>query len=173
MRVAGIDVSSKSIDIVTIPLEEARDRPRELGYSRIELDGEPALRAIERASLAADWIPRGTFWDEICRVAIERPFAGIAGGAHSVMVAHLVIGAILAALPERLRPPILIQPRSWRAKNGLRVDASKKDVRAFVIGAHDGIRRDLEQDAYDAVCIARACRRIELADIQAQTELRV
>ena len=167
VRVAGIDVSSKSIDVVTIPIED-RGLARDLGYHRIELAGQDA---IERASLAADWIPRGTFWDEISRVHIERPFAGIAGGAHAVLVAHLVIGAIIAALPERLRPPFLIQPRSWR-KRGLElpVDASKAAVRARVIELHPGIRRDLEQDAYDAVGIARSARAAWLEETAKQRQ---
>lgn len=159
MRVCGIDVSSKSIDAIFVPLDpELEDG--QIDYFRLELAGDSA---IDRASRAAGAIPSGTVWDDVVRVVIERPYGP---AVHSVIVAHLVIGAIIANLPERLRPPTLIQPRSWRKKNGLPITASKQDVRAHVIRTVPGISAALAQDTYDAICIARAARALEIQGTQ-------
>ena len=167
MRVAGIDVSSRAIDIVTVPLDGDYNG-REVEWTRISLE-ELGTDAITRASNAAGEIPRGTFWDTICHVAIERPYGR---GIHSVMTQHLVIGAIIGALPERLRPPRLIAPQSWRKQAGMKHDASKDDVRRSVIALVQGMRRDLPQDVYDALSIARAGRALWTVEQSKQLEIR-
>lgn len=152
IRVAGIDVSSKSIDIVTLPLDP--DLEGAPGGLSIPLHGPTAL---DRACYAAGSIPRGTFWDDIAEVAIERPYGP---GPDALLAMHLMLGLLVAAMPERLHPPLLLQPATWRKHAGLSGRAEKEDVFAFAVEHMPA--RPRSQDVADAFCIARAARALNL-----------
>jgi hypothetical protein len=156
MFVVGVDVSSHAIDIVGLPL----DGEYPVKVQHIPLPG--LARAVERAQLAPDLIPRGGAWDEVVRVAVERPYGP---GGDTLFALHLVVGAVIGALPERLRPVLLLNPSSWRARAGLSGRASKADVKRFVRAMH-APAGFWKQDTCDAFCIARAARIIERGEQQ-------
>lgn len=156
VRAAGIDVSSRAIAIVTVPLDPELDHTIDgaPGGATIPLHGPTAL---ERACYAAGSIPRGSFWDDIAEVAIERPYGT---GPDALLAMHLMVGLLVAAMPERLHPPLLLQPNVWRKHAGLSGKAEKEDVLAFAIEHMP--RRPASQDVADAFCIARAARSLNL-----------
>lgn len=159
MYVVGVDVSSFAIDIVGLPLD---DGP-EASLARVRHIPLAGRTAIERAMLASSMIPRGTAWDEVARVAIERPYGP---GGDTLFALHLAVGAVVGALPEHLLPPLLLRPSSWRKKAGLSGRATKAEVKEFVREHYPGASR-WKQDTCDACCIARAARAIERGEVEA------
>lgn len=146
----GIDVSTYAIDIVGLPEDEGVAVTM---VSSIPLRGATAL---ERAMLAPSVIPRGSAWDDVVRVAIERPYGP---GGDTLFALHLMVGAVVAALPERLRPVLLVRPATWRKQAGLSGRASKADVKAYVRELVLAASADRwKQDTCDAYCIALALR---------------
>jgi hypothetical protein len=145
--VVGVDVSSFAIDIVGLPLDG--DEP--VRVTSIPVKG---ARALERAQAAPARIPSGSAWDEVVAVAIERPYGP---GGDTLFALHLMVGAVIAALPERLLPAELLHPASWRKRAGLHGHASKLDVKRYVRAMHPPAEH-WKQDTCDAYCIARALR---------------
>jgi len=148
--IAGIDFSTKAIDIVLVD-EDQPDRC--LNWLHIDLTGalkgEPAGDAWERTRRVWSAMPRGGFWDEAVAIGIEEP-----RGHHGVEPLFRIQGAITACIPRT----VLLQPwnpASWRRLNGLAGNATKLVVRNFVI--QQGVwLPNWSQDACDAYCIARA-----------------
>jgi hypothetical protein len=152
MHVAGIDVSTRAVDIVKLPFDGDA-----AVWTRVELRGDTAL---ERATSTATWVPRGIYWDNVALVAIERPYGP---GRDILFHLHLVVGAVIAALPARLRPPWLMHPTEWRKACGMAGNVSKDEVSQFVRycrppGVGSSLGFNWPQDACDAYCIAYAAR---------------
>lgn len=165
--IAGIDFSTKAIDIVL--LDDDTDAAT---WHRFELTGQDAF---ERARDVARAMPGPTnaFWDSVVAIGIEDPRGYGAGSLYRVQ------GAILAKLPGRTLVHPLI-PSSWRKTVGLPGNASKGHVAQFANGKrlieasypvttgrllYPGKFRDWPQDACDAYCIALATRSlIELGE---------
>jgi hypothetical protein len=162
MLVAGIDVSTRAVDIIKLPLDGDNAR-----WDRYELEGPTAL---ERATCLPEILPRGTYWDDVALVALERPYGP---GRDILFHLHLVVGAVIAALPARLRPPWLMHPTEWRKACGMPGNAHKDAVRAWATvkrtrhtiekselwsRAYYEEPRMWPQDACDAYCIAYAAR---------------
>ena len=155
MNVAGVDISTHAIDIIKLPFDN-----NQAEWHRFQLHGNTALN---RATSAVTHAPRGTYWDDVALVAIERPYGP---GRDTLFHLHLIIGCIIAALPERLRPPWLLHPSEWRKACGLPGNASKEDVAFYVDRARAASAEGPSplftwpQDACDAYCIATAARNI-------------
>lgn len=154
MNVAGIDVSTRAIDIVKLPFDGARAK-----WHRVPLSGSSS--GIERGATAAEHIPIGSWWDDVALVAIERPYGP---GGDTLFGLHLVVGAIAAKLPYRLQPPWFLHPSEWRKACGISGRATKTEVRDFVYAQFSPLAplelHAYTQDACDAYCIAYAARTI-------------
>ena len=148
VTIAGIDFSSKAVDIVL--LEQGTGRAE---WHRFELMGADAF---DRSRSVRVCVPRGAFWDDVLAVGIEDPRGFGAGSMYRVQ------GAILAQVPaDKLVQPWI--PSAWRKAVGLPGNASKDDITLHAetrLGAPmfmlDG--SGWPQDAYDAYCIALATR---------------
>ena len=149
MIVAGIDYSTRAVDIVTTDVR----------WSHYDLCGDTAF---DRTRSVRDALPARSseFWDEVIAAGIEEPMArGKLSGSLTPKL-KAVQGAILACLPARL----LVAPLTaseWRKAVGLPGNASKAAVAEWVALQYYDIYRPLEfldwpQDACDAYCIARA-----------------
>jgi len=148
MYVAGVDVSTKAIDLVLVPVEDGP--PVWHHYPLTGTDAWERTRSIpsampDRAS---------TFYDTVVAIGVENP-AGL-HGAHAVQRA---VGAVLACLP----PLTLVQPwrpSEWRKAVGLPGNCGKAHVMQHA-DLHRGYYGDSShwpQDACDALCIAVATR---------------
>lgn len=149
MSVAGVDVSSRAVDVVWISEETF-----EATWRRFELDGSDAW---ERCREIGQVFPPPTsgLWDETLAIGVEVAFGPSSGAVNRC------VGAVLVRLPRSL----LVKPwapSEWRKAVGLSGRAGKEDVFTF---AHE--RRSLvesyrvpwPQDACDAYCIALATLR--------------
>lgn len=143
--VAGIDFSSRAIDIVLVDVDE-RLAPV---WTRYQLSGQDAFDRTRRVGMVMPGLKSG-FWDDVIAVGIEHP-----AGKFGTGVMMRVQGAVLAMLPSG----VLVQPwppSLWRKSVGLKGNASKADVVAFCLPVGDDGLGDWPQDAYDAYCIALA-----------------
>ena len=148
MNVAGIDYSSRYIDLVLLHLDDQHSPM----WFRYELSGADAF---DRTRTVADAMPgrASDFWDDILAVGIEHP-----GGHHGTRDMLRVQGAVLSCIPARMLVHPL-PPGKWRKLVGLPGNASKTDVRLFATYDHRNIVSDgWPNDATDAYCIALATR---------------
>jgi len=152
MRVAGIDLSTHAIDVVTVPLEGAGAPV----WHRFPLEGPTSF---DRARRVRDAMPARTsaFWDEVTEIGIEEPAGFTASHAMRIQ------GGVLACLPPALKVTKWM-PSQWRKAAGLKGNASKDDV-AYLVHLHrlswtrNGDTFQLwPQDACDAYCVALATR---------------
>jgi hypothetical protein len=142
--VAGIDYSTHMIDVVLI--DEDTLKPE---WHRYELEGTDAFnraRDVHDAMFGGAWI-----WENCIAVGIEDPRGYNAGALYRIQ------GAALACIPR----DILVQPwipSEWRKAVGLKGNASKDNVAEYVLDTVDDLSPlyDWPQDAFDALCIARA-----------------
>lgn len=150
MRVAGIDYSTRFVDLVTVPYEGA-EMPV---WERFPLMGADAF---DRARSVADSLPgrSSAIWEDILAVGIEHP-----GGNHGTGHMLRVQGAILARIPARMLVHPL-PPGKWRKLVGLAGNATKNEVAEHALVdlhslGHLWTLRDNGQDCLDAYCIALA-----------------
>jgi hypothetical protein len=157
VRIAGIDLSTHAVDIVTVPAWD----DGEPVWHRYELTGPDAW---ERARSVRDAMPPRTsdLWDEVLAFGVENPQAR-GPAAQNISVLHRVLGGVLACLP----PKTLVhpwQPASWRKACGMAGNTSKDDVRvwaALQLGPKPEYTGAIwPQDAVDAFAIALATRAV-------------
>lgn len=155
MRIAGIDLSTMSVDIVTIQLDgplEPRWYPASLGKKAKDTSWETVGRvkqALDDAGCTR------SMWDNIAVVYIEDPHSF---GPQAAKALGLITGAVRALLPDRLQDRChRLAPQEWRVLCGLKAKASKEDVAAHAdaLGFTPGQRT---QDAVDAWAVALAGR---------------
>lgn len=152
MRVAGIDLSSFSVDIVTLPIRG---------------DGPPVLMpcpfgkktkddAFTRTRLLAAAMPPLTFWDDVIAIGIEEPRGK---GYDSTNAGFRVQGAIIACLPPEI-PLFSFLPMVWKARSGVGGHATKAEIYEVVrvLEKYAGREMTMSQDCADAYCIALATR---------------
>lgn len=163
MAVAGIDYSTKAIDVVLLDDDSAATTT----WHRFNLTGQDAF---DRARAVKAAMPTTSFWDDVVACGIEDPRGYGAGSLYRVQ------GAILACLPRTLLVQPLI-PSSWRKTVGLKGNASKLDVAVFAFERLRGCPEQkfrsrapaigvYPQDAFDAYCLALATRSlIELGEV--------
>lgn len=154
MSVAGIDFSSRFVDVVL--LDETTDAAT---WHRVALSGADAFdraRSV-RSAMFRDFPP--SLWDDVLAVGIEDPRGYGAGSLYRVQ------GAILACIAaHKLVQPWI--PSAWRKAVGLPGNCDKAAVTCFVgdtLGSPaPGLIADeafyWPQDACDAYCIALATR---------------
>ena len=156
MLIAGIDYSTHSVDIVTIPYDEP-GTPVWRGYP---LQGSDAF---DRARHVAETVPgrASSFWDGILAVAIEHP-AGRNGTGHMLRIQ----GAVLSCIPARMLVHPM-PPAKWKKLAGLPGNANhdtyvRQSVRLLQGGREDRwLDFDLAQwpeDAHAAHLMTRALR---------------
>jgi hypothetical protein len=141
MTIAGIDLSTKAVDVVL--LDEDTDAAT---WHRFPLEGQDAFARARAVKYA---MPNGSFWDEVVAIGIEDPRGYGAGSIYRVQ------GAILGELPGRTLVHPMV-PSSWRKTVGLAGNASKAAVKEFVPTRAWNV--DWPQDACDAYLIALATR---------------
>ncbi len=165
MKVAGIDLSTFAVDIVTID-----DDSGQVEWVRYPLNGSDAF---DRTRTVAAVMPgrAHSFWNDIFAVGIEEPAGRNPGFAFRVQ------GSVIAMIPaDKLVEKWM--PSQWRKRVGLKGNATKADVYAFAAREHRpgywGQRIPATsyttegysgatglvwpQDACDAYCIALATR---------------
>jgi hypothetical protein len=152
MRVAGIDYSSRFVDVVTVPYEGAGAPV----WHRFPLVGADAF---DRARSVADSVPgrSSVLWDDVLAVGIEHP-----GGNHGTGALLRVQGAILARIPARMLVHPL-PPGKWRKLVGIKGNATKTEAANRSINEPLPSRYVIDwgrwpQDAHDAHLIALATR---------------
>jgi len=149
VKLAGIDYSTHCIDVVL--LDDSPAAAGELPWW-IQYNLPSVGNAFERTREVAEVLParRSVFWDDVYAVAIEEAF-GYGGSAAKLM---RVQGAILSCIPRDVTV-VPLAPARWRASAGLRAQASKQEVREWVMLAL-GTDPPWTQDACDAYCLVRA-----------------
>jgi len=146
--VCGIDFDSFAVHCVLLPLESDAAT-----YQLIDLDVGPG-DALDRCRRCRDLMPARGAWNDtgVVAIALERPM-----GASRIGVAQQmrVQGAILACLP---REPLVTElaPPTWKLHSVGKGNASKDEVAAWAFERWQ--TAGVPQDAYDAFCIAWACR---------------
>lgn len=162
MRVAGIDYSSRFVDVVTVPYE-GTGAPV---WHRFPLVGADAF---DRARSVADSVPgrSSVLWDDVLAVGIEH-----ATGRINIPSLMRMQGAILSRIPARMLVHPL-PPGKWRKLVGLPGNASKSDVRVWSEAILTRLRQPQNvtaiytssnehsgwsQDSHDAHLIALATR---------------
>lgn len=154
--VAGIDLSSRAIDIVKI--EEESNRAE---WFRFELEGASAwerTRDVRRA------MPKGSWWDDVYLAAIETPFPDQQG------VLRRVQGAVMACIPSRL----LVweaNAAEWKRELGLKTKPSWGDLDALTgdttVVLPDSRWVNAQEHFRDAYCIAYWAREANRKGIKA------
>lgn len=158
MKVAGVDLSTKAIDIVTVDIDPV-DEVYPSAWHRFPLE---AADAWARTLLIRDALPNQGFWEDIALVAIEAPYGR--GQSGTLALLNRVVGAIVASLPPQLRTPErcwIVRPDEW--KTGLGLSTAKPA--ALDLGVHGYAGFDEaniaatiagpQQDARDAWALAR------------------
>lgn len=150
--IAGVDLSSFSVDIVKVGMHESmRFGKTNPPPDWIKFDLSKRGDAFERARRVRH-VVRSWVWGDVEAVGIEDP-RGINPGP-----IFRVQGAVLSSIPQFL----LVQPwvpSAWRKTVGLKGNAPKEEIAEFV---RNRLGPDLTagwtQDAFDAWCIAEATR---------------
>lgn len=151
MTVAGIDYSSRAVDIVLL-----NDDTDHAAWTRVELHG---ATPIERARSLRGRLPLRSWWEDegVYLIGIEDPYSRSKGVAKALGMAA---GAIVALLPVDLTV-IQTPPIEWKRLaigNGSATKAQVANWARAELG-HDGVTT-WAQDAYDAYAIARAVRHL-------------
>lgn len=155
--VLGIDISSKSIDVVLL-----RVHGEPLLWSvKIDDKDDPGTERSFRAALRAASAMRGRVIYQFMSMAdaafVERPYSQGYRATASLMRMQ---GVVLASLPTAIEKQE-ITPQAWKRLVGLKTNATKDDV---LVWAHDQfdpwLPADWSQDAIDALAIACAGQQI-------------
>ena len=147
MHIAGIDVSTKAVDLVLIHIDDHQPPI----WHRYELVGQDAwerTRSIPFSMPARSSI----MWDDVAAIGVENP-----AGTHGAHAVQRAVGAVLACLP----PLTLVQPwrpSEWRKAVGLPGNCGKQVVFEFAYLDLVTAYPDATQDACDAYCVAVATR---------------
>lgn len=157
MSVLGIDISSKSIDVVLL-----RDYAEPMLWTaKIDDKGDPGPEKSFRAARRAASAMRGkTFLSIVSRAAgafIERPYSqGFRATSSLMRIQGVVVASLIHRFPDELHE---LPPQSWKQLIGLKANASKDDVMSW---AHDQfdpwLPTSWSQDSIDALAIAEAGR---------------
>jgi hypothetical protein len=163
MAYVGIDLSSKCIDLCTLP-----EDCNEAEHFRIRIDLPSGATATERARRLRDRMPARSAWKAagVSVVAIEKPFARSPNGLVPLL---LVYGGLLQLLPADVpllelrsddwRPHCLIPIRKPRDADS---DWHKRRAVEFAREQWVGAPAGLDHNAAEAFCISYAAREIDL-----------
>lgn len=143
--IAGIDLSSFFVDIVfidhgTLPVDPVWDRT----------NLSPGQDAFDRARNVSQRQPHPWLFDAYA-IGIEDPRGMNPGPTFRVQ------GAVIGWIPrDTLLYPWV--PSQWRKAVGLKGNAKKEEIMAFVKNALGACADNWPQDACDAWCVAEATR---------------
>jgi hypothetical protein len=146
VQVAGIDVSTHSVDIVLLDEDDTAE------WTSVPCADDRG--PFFAARLAAELMPRGTFWDDVYLAGIERPFTQNRGTARAL---GLITGAVASCLP-RLLTALETAPQEWKRVTVGGAKASKQDVARWVSYQWVNPPDLVTQDGIDAFAIAWAAR---------------
>lgn len=159
LRVAGIDFSTKAVDVVTIAYGD--ENPAEApSWQRVEFlfrgdEGVRWLAACQRAGM----IRRQIDWSDIDVAVLEYP----AGVNHQMLT---LFGALASQIPHNHVRVTWLTPAEWRKTwldhGGLKTDEAKRRAQSKAVAA--GFPGDWASDAYDALGLAMAWRIRSLED---------
>lgn len=153
---AGIDYDSEAV--YTALVDE--DTGELVEHRSVDLACGPG-DSFDRARRVRDLLPDRGRWEDagVLAIGIEATYSQ---AFKATIALGRVQGAVLACLPPRiLILPIAANrkaPAGWKALTVGRTNASKDDVADWARA--NGAPGGLEQDFYDAFCIARATGRI-------------
>jgi hypothetical protein len=162
VSVVGIDLSSKAIDLVTIP-EDTNDAE----HFRVRIDIPAGANATARARRLRDRMPARGAWADagVTLLAIELPFSRTPNPAILI-----VYGGLLQLVPAELpllelrsddwRPHCLIPIRKPRDADS---DWHKRQALAFAREQWTSPPATLDHNAAEAFCVAYAAREIDLS----------
>lgn len=154
---AGVDLSSKAIDIVL--LDEDGNRAR---HERRRLD-LPSGGALARIRRVRDRMPARAEWRDqgVLEVCIEEPFAR--GNMRGQVPILMVIGAILQTIPPEI-PLAIVRADDWRRVCDLPIRGTRETLKKAAIdfaGDHwPNHPAPLDDNMADGYCIAFACREL-------------
>lgn len=145
MKVVGIDPDTKAVTIavaesskpVRVERFEAKGRLAEDRFNALVSFVERGMSQIS----SADW------------VYVEKPVFG--RSIKSTVDQTLVVGAIKMLLLQQGFRHSLIDNNTWKKDTIGDGHASKEQIKAWALAAYPDLEPSLQQDAYDAVCIAR------------------
>ena len=155
MKVAGVDYSTRAVDIVTLD----EDNHAEWHHHALSA----STSALERARSVSLVVPGRdhAFWSDIDAVGMERVIP------HGSIVTLLwVMGAVLTCIPGRI-PVEPLTPSRWKSAVGLSGSATKEQVARFAEAwcvKHRTVGADWNQDAKDALCMALVARAMVTVD---------
>lgn len=157
MLVAGMDLSSRQIDVCLLDVETDTAT-----HHRRRLDTRPG-KQLDRIRRVRDALPtRGAWADAGCVLAaIEEPFSrqSMSGQVPILMV----IGAILSTLPTDI-PVALLRADDWRRGCNLPLRGARPDLKRASVGFARSRWRNapdiLDDNAAEAWCIAYAGREL-------------
>lgn len=163
MTVAGIDYSSRAVDIVLVDEDTGYAETGHAKHHRIDLHGETPF---ERARSLRGQLPLTSWWENngVYLIGIEDPFSRSKGVAKAL---GLAAGAIAALLPAGLAV-IQTAPTEWKKLSLGNAAAPKTEIETW---ARDRLGHTFErwpQDGYDAYAIAIAVRNLNNAAIERQ-----
>lgn len=149
--IAGVDLNSFAIDFVLLD-----EDTNEAVHHRRRLDTGPG-DSFQRARRVRDALPTRASWKDsgITLLAVEKPMGDQNRGLVPLM---RVQGALLSCLPAELTV-IELEPYRWRQGCGLKGNASKQQIAAWVVATFPGAA-GWGQDACDAYAIAYAARKL-------------
>ena len=157
MSVAGIDVSTKAIDIVLLDDDSNHGDWKHIPLQRIPKDEHPAWTSSRSVRLA---FPGRAWWENhgVWLIGMEDPRSD---GITPAKALGMVTGAILALLPSNLTV-IPMPPHEWKlwsigGGHPGAGNAKKHDV-ALWAGAQGVGPNPADFNATDAYAIARAAR---------------
>lgn len=161
MRIAGIDFDTKDVHVVLL---DETGNGAELVTFNLELAGVAAYH--EKARRMRELLPSRGHWRDranVRHIFLEEPLSATFRGGIPLAV---IRGAILAVLPrdEDVRVT-LIRPADWRKWSlggGFpgQGNAPKEKVAAWAKAEWTGRPPHVDQNGFDAYCIARAGRAI-------------
>lgn len=146
MNVAGVDFSTKAIDVVL--LDEDTDAYM---WASIPVEGRTPFDRAQDIRFA---VPTASWWENhgVRLIAIEEP------RGYGQLAMGTLYGAIVARLPQGI-PAVPFIPQHWKKPFTGNGNASKEQVRARAL--EFGLGVDMPQDAYDAYGIAWVARELK------------
>jgi hypothetical protein len=152
MLTAGIDASSRAVDIVLLTEDDHAT------HHRYELQGGTPF---ERARYLRHVMPRGVFWDGVALVGLEQTYSGAYSSATALA---LIRGALAALLPSGLTV-LETRPNEWqKIFTGVpKLPKTSHDRKMLVRRRCSDLgiwAPDAKSDFYDAVGIAWAVREL-------------
>ena len=156
MLVAGIDLSTRALDVVTIPFDQDADLPPVWTHVPLADQDPSGLAWFYVCRRVRERIRNRVDFDEIVLVAVERPMG------HAQILLPL-FGAITAAIPAHCAV-VFEPPQTWRKVTLGKGNATKDDAVEWALD--HGAGRDWNDHACEAFGLAWAVRELNRQAIE-------